>query len=308
MGRGSTLRLALELEWRISHCTGMGAANLITDVGAADFEEQVLVRSETTPVVVDFWAPWCAPCRSLGPVLERLAEEFTGQFVLAKVDIDRNPELAAHYGIRSIPAVLGFVGREIRSEFRGAQPEAPVRRFVQALLPTEADQRARQGRDRVLAADIAGAEQAFRSALELEERHPAALLGLARILAERAEDEEAAGLLDLVSPVSSLAVEAERLAAELRTRATGPVDESKLRAQIAARPEDLQARLDLGRSLAAQKRYEDALEELLQVVRMNPEFEDQASRRIMIDIFEVLGATDPRTERFRRELGRALFR
>ncbi len=286
----------------------MEASSWVIDVDGETFEEQVLTRSKTTPVVVDFWAPWCAPCRSLGPLLERLAEEHAGAFVLARVDIDQNAELAARFAVRSIPAVLGIAQGEIRGQFLGAQPEPMVRRFLDEILPSEADQQSRRGTERAEAGDSAGAEASFEAALALDDRQPAALLGLARIHAARDEVEEAQRLLDRIPATTRLAVKSERLAAELRTRAAGSRDEHELRALLAAEPSNLALRLDLGRILAASERYEEALSELLQVVQEDPAHDDEAARRLMLDVFEVLGPTDPVTERFRRELARALFR
>ena len=276
------------------------------DVTEATFERDVIERSKTTPVVVDFWAPWCAPCRALGPLLERLAAEHAGDFVLAKLDIDEAPHLSAALGIRGIPAVKGFRDGVIVSEFTGAQPEPVVRQFLELVLPTEAD--------RLVAAATtqraAEAEATLRRALELEARLARALVALARLVAARGDTAEALALLERVSPASSVLEEAERLAAELRTAGTdgGGEDVGALRAAVAAHPDDLQARLDLGRALVARREYEDGLAQLLAVVQRDRSFADEAARKAMVDVFQVLGGDHPLVERFRGELAKTLYR
>jgi putative thioredoxin len=281
------------------------AAQITTE---ADFERAVLERSREVGVVVDFWAPWCAPCRTLGPRLERAVREQAGAVELVAIDVDRAPGLAQRFGARSIPLVLGFKGGQLVAEFVGAQPEAVVRRFVAALLPSEADRAVRAAAEHEARGDPVAAEARLRAALDSEPRHGPALLALARLLGSRGEPAEALSLLERVPPGSPLAPQAEHLAAELRTRQGDAGDEAALRARLAADPGDLAARLALGRSLAGASRFEEALAELLEGVRRDPGFEEQAARRAMLDIFAVLGPEHPATQRFRAALARALFR
>ncbi|HZP42798.1 MAG TPA: tetratricopeptide repeat protein [Candidatus Binatia bacterium] len=285
-----------------------GEMRFVVDVGDADFERQVLERSRAVPVVVDFWAPWCAPCRALGPILERLGIEYAGSFVLAKVNVDEASGVAARFGIRGIPAVKAFRDGRVVAEFTGAQPEAGVRRFLDAVVPSEADRLATEGEARLAAGEPAVAELRFEEALARDARHAGALLGLARVHAARGDDAEALQLLDRVPPGAPGAREARRLAAELRTRVDAVGDEATLRHRVAMHLDDLDARLALGRHLAARGRYAEALAELLEVVRRDPRHDDGAARKTMLDVFEVLGAESPLTERYRRELAATLFR
>jgi len=277
------------------------AAN-IAQVSDDTFDSEVL--KSPLPVLIDFWAPWCGPCRAIGPLLERLAEEHRGAFILAKVNVDEAPAVAQAFGIQSIPAVKGFRDGVLVGEFVGAQPESTVRKLLELVLPTAAD------RAVAAAATLppAAAEAKLREVLALEPRHAGALVALARLLAAIGETAEALRLLELVSPPSALLAEAERLAAELRTRGDGAGDEAALRARLAADPNDLEARLDLGRTLAALGRHEDALSELLGVVQRDRQFADDAARKAMLDLFAVLGSEHPLTDRFRGELAKALFR
>ncbi len=286
----------------------MEAAGPSIDVGDREFEREVLERSKELPVVVDFWAPWCAPCRALGPVLERLATEHAGAFVLAKVNVDEAPAVAQALRIQSIPAVKAFRDGRVVREFVGAEPEGAVRQFLAAVLPTEADRLARDGEGRLTAGDAAGAEAAFEGALARDTRHPRALLGLARVHVGRGGDTAALRLLERVTPDGPVARDAERLAAELRTRVDATGDEPTLRARVRTDPGDLDARLELGRVLAAKGRYEEALGELLEVVRRDPRHADDAARKAMLDVFEVLGPRHELAERFRAQLAQALFR
>ena len=285
----------------------MTDAGPILDVGDHDLRE-VLERSREVPVVVDFWAPWCAPCRTLAPLLERFAREHAGAFVLARVNVDEAPGVSQAFHIQSIPAVKGFRDGALVAEFIGAQPEAAVRQFLAAVLPSEADHLARAGEARVAAGDAPGAAVAFQDALAHDARHPRALLGLARLRAAAGADAEALALLERVPPGAPIAREAERLAAELRTRADASGDEPALRARLTADPGDLDARLRLGRALAARGAWGDALAELLEVVRRDRSFADDGARKALLDVFEVLGADHPLTQRYRSELARVLFR
>jgi len=278
----------------------------IIEVFEENFEQEVIERSRKLPVVVDFWAPWCGPCRTLGPLLERLAGEFAGQFVLAKINVDENPLLAQAFRVQSIPYVVALRDGRVVAQFVGAQPEAAVREFLAALLPSDAERLAARGQARLAAGQKAQAESLFRQALEKDPRCGSALVGLARLLLERGEEEEAKALLERVVS-DPWRAQAERVLAELRLRQEGVADEASLRERLAKKPADLEARLQLGKRLAAEGRYAEALEELLEVVRRDRNFQDQAARKAMLDIFQVLGSGNELAERYRAELANILF-
>jgi putative thioredoxin len=286
----------------------MASPPFIADVTEAEFAASVLDRSSKLPVVVDFWAPWCGPCRTLGPVLERLAKLHEGAFVLAKVNVDEAPGVAQSFGIRSIPAVKAFRDGGVVAEFVGAQPEAVVQRFLESVLPSDADRLAAEAEDFATRGHENAAEERYLAALEKDARHGRALVGLAELLAGRGETAKALALLERVSGSAEIAKRAERLAAATRTRASGAADLDGLRAKASAHPDDLAARLELGKGLSAAGRYEEALGELLTIVRRDPRFAEEAARKAMLDVFALLGPSDPLTQKFRGELARALFR
>src|SRR4051812_34093758 len=188
------------------------AGPAVIDVGDADFVEKVIEESKRRPVVVDFWAEWCGPCRTLGPVLERVAEEHGGEFLLAKLDTDANPYVASQFRIQSIPNVWAFVDGRPVDQFIGAYPEPAVREFVARLLPSEADREAAEAVEAAESGDPESAEQGFREALEADPENRGARLGLGRILVARGDAAEARELLAPLVPDP----EADRLLAGLR--------------------------------------------------------------------------------------------
>src|SRR5690349_12012526 len=183
----------------------MPTSSFVFDVGDADFAREVLERSREVPIVVDFWAPWCGPCRTLGPLLERLAVEHAGAFRLAKVNVDEAPRVAQAFRVQSIPAVKAFRDGAVVAEFVGPHPEASVRQFLTSVVPTETDRDALEGDQRAAAGDRDAAAAAYTAALARDPRHARALLGLARVHAGKGADAEALPLLERVPPGTPLA-------------------------------------------------------------------------------------------------------
>jgi putative thioredoxin len=285
----------------------MPEAQAVVDGSDATFADDVVAASRDRPVVVDFWAPWCGPCRTLGPLLERLAAEHAGAFRLVKINIDENPRVASSFGVQSIPFVIAFRDGAPALEFVGAQPESVVRQFLARILPDEADDLASAGDRQAAAGHAAAAEASYRAALERRAGHGGAALGLARLLAEGGDAAAGLAVLDEARADPPVADAIERLRAELRLGSAGG-DLTALRAKVAADPDDLAARLDLGHALAAARSYEEALATFLDLVRRDPRFADEAGRKAMLDLFTVLGREDPLVDRFQRELAQLLFR
>jgi putative thioredoxin len=278
------------------------------DVTTATFQQEVIEASKATPVIVDFWAPWCGPCRVLKPILEKLAAEYAGKFKLAKVNSDENQELAATYGIRSIPDVMAFKDGEPVSHFLGAVPESQVRAFIERLIPTPSELERTRAADLRKAGDPAGAIVALRNALALDPANDPARLDLAELLIEQKQIDEAGRLLDAVKPDLDHDRRVETLRAALafaRTAGSG-VDEKELQAKLAANPADHETRFALASLYAGAKRYPDALDALLEIVRRERNWKDGEGRRLILAIFNLAGDQPDLVSEYRRKLASAL--
>ncbi len=274
----------------------------VRDIDTDAFGPAVLQRSHEVPVVVDFWAEWCAPCRTLGPTLEKLAAEYGGQFELVKVDVDANQALARQFGVQGIPLVLAFRNGQPVDRFTGALPEPAVRQWLDGILPTEADRLVDAARDAIFDGDEAEADRLLREVLAGDPGHPEAGTTLASLLIARGDTEEALIVLGRLSPTP----EVERLQATARVAASQDSDLPALEARLAEDPDDEDARLDLAQALAARQEHEPALDHLLKVVAAGGDRKDDA-RQAMLDVFGLLGNEHPLTAAYRRQLANVLF-
>jgi putative thioredoxin len=267
-----------------------------------------LERSTQVPVLVDFWAPWCGPCKVLGPTLEKLAAEYAGGFILAKVNVDENQGLAAVFGIQGIPAVKLFRDGDLASEFTGALPEPMLREFLSKFLPTAADKQAAEAEALEQAGNADQAKALYQAILETDANHSKALLGMGRIAMGDGDGDAALKFFEKISLVSEERKEADRLIARINLQGGGAQNLSALKEKVRAEPDNIAARYELAQALAGQESYEQALSEFLAIVKKDRSFQDDGARKAMVQIFEVLGSDDPLTDRYRSELAAVLFR
>jgi putative thioredoxin len=273
----------------------------IVNVDEGSFQMEVLDRSHEVPVVVDFWAPWCGPCRVLGPLLERLTIEAGGAFRLAKVNVDENPNLAIRYGVRGIPAVKALSGGEVKGEFVGAQPEAAVRRFIERLVPNPTQQAVAEARSLLATRHWREAESSFRLVQQEDEANAPAALGLLQALLMQGKGTEALEILRDFPPSTEWAS-----AEELR-----PLAQFLAEAEKADVVEDeaspLQASLHQAGRLIARGNLPGAMDGLIGILRRDKNYQNGLPRKVLLGIFALLGEDDPLTREYRDELASVLF-
>jgi len=280
----------------------------VVDVGDADFEKQVLQRSRQVPVVVDFWAEWCGPCKQLGPLLEKAAADRKGKFILAKVNVDEAPRLAQYFRIESIPAVLAFKDGQAVNGFVGLLPESDLKMFLDDLAgPSAGDPLVKAAALEVK--DPSGAEKIYREALAADETNHPARLGLARVLVATGRDDEALQVLETVPDAGEVGAEALKLrrTVEMRKAAATAGDEAELRNKIAADRDNPQWLLELGNILATKGQYEPALETLLKAAELDKEVGRGPVRELMVKIFEIIGVRSELADRYRDRLRALLY-
>lgn len=277
-------------------------------VGEKDFQTQVIEKSRDVPVVVDFWAPRCGPCRALAPMLEKLITQRAGSVLLAKVNTDEEQGLAMQFGIESIPMVVAFKGGQVVLDFVGVLPEPQLVEFLDRIAPTEAERKAMEG-VAFERKDPAQAEKLYRAALQRDPNQEPAILGLARILMDQHKDSEAGELLERVGPGSAQGAEAERLSAILwlRNHAQARGDEATLRARLEVDPDNASVLYDLGCVEAAAGKYEDALAILYQAAQTDLKLAKTSVRETMVKIFHAVGVRSPLADDYREKLQALLY-
>ena len=277
----------------------MNTTDFIVDVSEADFEYQVIAYSQKAPVVVDFWAEWCIPCRTLGPLLELLAREAQGAFRLAKMNVDQNQNLAMRYNIRSIPAVKAFRDGHVVSEFVGLQPEPRVREFIRAIAPSQSDLDLEKALSLYRLEKYAEAEESFRRVLRDKPTSPVAQLGLVKSLLMQGQPAEAALILHgfPASQEYSIAVGLLPVAdAMLHLGAGNNFDENPLEAAYAR-----------AIKLARRGNLPAALDGLLDILREDKRYRGVEVRQVFLGLLELLGEESPITRQYRQELASVLF-
>lgn len=273
--------------------------SFIIHVTEADFEYEVIQYSQQTPVVVDFWADWCIPCKTLGPILTKLTEKRQGEFRLAKVDVDENPKLANRFNIRGIPAVKGFRNGQVIAEFTGAVPENQVQKFLDEIVPGPSDLQLEKGNSLLTTEDWVRAETAFRQVLEERPKHPAALLGLAKCLLTQGKGAQTLQILNdfPASREFSPAQQLRPLAVALTRKNERALETDNL----------LEATYQRALHLISIGNLPAAMDGLLVILKEDKHYHQDEVREVMVSLFEILGNESPVTRQYRAELASVLY-
>jgi putative thioredoxin len=280
----------------------------IVETTTERFEADVVKASLQRPVVVDFWAPWCAPCRQLGPVLEKLATESGGRFQLVKINVDENPEVAELFRVQSLPYVVAIRDGRAVTEFEGVYPEDKLREWLKTFLPSKAEELLKKGRA-LEQTDPKGALAVYREAAALEPEIAPLRIALARVLLRLNQDDECRKIIAELEARGYLEPEAEKVKSQLELRAAaaeaGPLEEARKAA--AAAPTDLAVQLKLADALAVANRHEEALQICLSIIQQDKSGVGAEAKTTMLRIFDTLGAGSELVSTYRRKLATALY-
>ncbi|MFM8820926.1 MAG: tetratricopeptide repeat protein [Phenylobacterium sp.] len=289
---------------------GAAPAGLIKDGTDAGFMADVIEASRETPVIVDFWAPWCGPCKQLGPAIERAVTAAKGKVKLVKIDIDQHPRFAGQLRVQSIPAVFAFVGGRPVDGFTGALPESQIKAFVERLAaqaPADAtDELLTAGREALEAGDLNTAAQAFARVLQADPQDVRALGGMAKVYLEGGDRERAAEIAAM-APEGARDPGLESVRAALALAEAAPAETAAFEARLAADPADHEARFELALALAGAGRLDAAMDHLLQIIAADRDWNEGAARAQLLTVFEAAGAASDLARHGRRRLSAILF-
>ena len=297
----------------IGETAGKPAADIIKDATDASFIDDVVEASRAQPVIVDFWATWCGPCRQLGPALEKAVTAAKGKVKLVKVDIDKNPAYAGQLRVQSIPAVFAFVDGKPVDGFMGALPDSQVRAFVDKLAklgagggPSPIDEALEIARESLEMGDMGGAAQAYAQVLQADPGNVKALGGLARVYLASG-DTERAGEVVAMAPANAKDPDLDSVRAALALAAEAPSDTAAVEARLARDPHDHEARFELAKALAGGHKLGQAADQLLAILEKDRDWNDGAARKQLLTVFEAAGPTSEVARSGRRRLSAILF-